>query len=210
MSNNSYVFIVKRNQYGLIKSKKADNILLVKIKNTEKGNEMEEVEVDIIRDEVITEVEVSVRVVTSEDKKLSIIIKKPANDKIKAIAEELAELLGLSKYSLTFFYRGEKVNFAERLGDRRIGGRPNNDNDSFLLCLKGGNEGPKIWKRFLHVDDPCRQLSYISDEEAFDAITFVPKKDILFTGFSVYIVASTDIDFKVIYRYKIGSESSPE
>jgi hypothetical protein len=48
------------------------------------------------------------------------------------------------------------------------------------------------------------------DEEAFDAISFVPKKDILFAGFSVYPVASTDIDFKVIYKYKIGSDSSPE
>lgn len=48
------------------------------------------------------------------------------------------------------------------------------------------------------------------DEEAFDAISFVPKKDILFAGFSVYPVASTDIDFKVIYKYKIGGDASPE
>ena len=148
------------------------------------------------------------RVVINEDKKFSIILKKPANDKIKAIAEELSELCELSKYSLTFFYRGEKLNFGERLGDRNIGGKPGNDSDEFLLCLKGGSEGPKIWKRFLHVDDPCRQLSYVSDEEAFDAISYVPKKDILFAGFSVYVVASTDVDFKVIYRYKIGSENS--
>jgi hypothetical protein len=38
----------------------------------------------------------------------------------------------------------------------------------------------------------------------------VPKKDILFAGFSVYHVASTDIDFKCTYKYKIGSESSQE
>ena len=79
-----------------------------------------------------------------------------------------------------------------------------------MLCLKGGNEGPKAWKRFTTVDDPCRQLSYNSDEEAFDAISFVPKKDILFAGFSVFHVASTDIDFKVIYKYKIGKECSQE
>jgi hypothetical protein len=100
------------------------------------------------------------------------------------------------------------VGFGDRLGDKGIGGKSYSDNDDFLLCLKGGNEGPKIWKRFLHVDDPCRQLSYISDEEAYDAISYVPKKDILFAGFSVYVVASTDIDFKVIYRYKIGNEAS--
>ena len=50
----------------------------------------------------------------------------------------------------------------------------------------------------------------MSDEEAFDAITFVPKKDILFAGFSVYPVYSTDVDFKCIYRYKIGTEQSNE
>ena len=53
-------------------------------------------------------------------------------------------------------------------------------------------------------------MSYISDDETFDAISFVPKKDILFAGFSVYHVASTDVDFKVIYKYKIGKQYSPE
>lgn len=36
------------------------------------------------------------------------------------VAEELAELLSLSKYALTFFYKGDKVSFNERLGDREI------------------------------------------------------------------------------------------
>ena len=64
--------------------------------------------------------------------------------------------------------------------------------------------------RFTRTDDPCRQLSYISDDEAFDAISYVPTKDILFAGFSVYHVGSTDIDFRCIYRYKIGTEASQE
>lgn len=55
-----------------------------------------------------------------------------------------------------------------------------------------------------------RQLQYICDEEAFDAISFIPKRDILFVGFSVYHVASTDVDFKCIYKYKIGTEASQE
>src|SRR4051812_45240772 len=107
----------------------------------------------------------------SEDKRFSLIIKKGTNDKIKMVAEELAELLNVTKYSLTFFYRGDKVSLNERLGDRDIGviskniltggldsgGGPENSNaDTFLLCLKGGNEGPKSWKRFTTVDDPCR------------------------------------------------------
>ena len=40
------------------------------------------------------------------------------------------------------------------------------------------------------MDAPERQLSYIADEEAYDAISFVPEKDIKFAGFSVYHVAS--------------------
>jgi hypothetical protein len=88
-------------------------------------------------------VEVSIRIVISEDgQKLSMVVKAPANEKLKAVAEELGEYLGLSKYRLTFFYRGEKVNLGERLGDREIGGLPGNDSQEFLLCLKGGNDGP--------------------------------------------------------------------
>jgi hypothetical protein len=98
------------------------------------------------------------------------ILRKQSNEKLKAVAEELGELLGLSKYRLTFFYRGDKVNLTDRLGDKEIGGKADKDNDEFLLCLMGGSDGPIAWKRFTNIDDPCRQLSYISDEEAFDAI----------------------------------------
>jgi hypothetical protein len=37
------------------------------------------------------------------------------------VAEELAELLTLSKYALTFFFRGDKIGLNERLGDKDIG-----------------------------------------------------------------------------------------
>ena len=70
---------------------------------------------------IATEIELSVRVVISEDKRFSLVVKKNANDKIKAVAEELAELLNLSKYALTFFYKGDKIGINERLGDRDIG-----------------------------------------------------------------------------------------
>jgi hypothetical protein len=39
---------------------------------------------------------------------------------------------------------------------------------------------------------------------------YIPKKDILWAGFSVYHVANTDIDYKCMYKYKIGSESVVE
>ena len=58
--------------------------------------------------------------------------------------------------------------------------------DLSLLCLKGGDNAPKAWKRFTTIDSPERPLTYICEEEAFDAITFVPKRDVQLTGFSVY------------------------
>lgn len=57
----------------------------------------------------------------SEDKRFTLVVKKSTNDKIKNIAEELAELLNVTKYSLTFFYKGDKVGLNERFGDRDIG-----------------------------------------------------------------------------------------
>lgn len=47
---------------------------------------------------------------------------------------------------------------------------------------------PKIFNRFTNTDSPERQLSYIADEEAYDAISFIPNKDIKLVGFSVYYV----------------------
>lgn len=53
-------------------------------------------------------------------------------------------------------------------------------------------------------------MTYLSDDEGYDAISYVPKRDILWAGFSVYHVASTDIDFKCLYKYKIGGEHAVE
>lgn len=54
---------------------------------------------------------------------------------MKAIAEELGDLLNLSKYRFTFFYKGDKVNLGERIGDRGIGLKNSNDDDEFLFCM---------------------------------------------------------------------------
>lgn len=60
------------------------------------------------------------------------------------------------------------------------------------------------------MDSPERQLSYIADEEAYDAIAFIPNKDIKFAGFSVYQVTTVPTDFKCLYKIKIGKDSWPE
>jgi hypothetical protein len=84
----------------------------------------DEVEVDIVSEEVKSEVEVKIRVIISEEKRFTLFIKRPSNDKMKVLADELGELLNLSRYALTFFYRGDKVALNERIGDREIGGLP--------------------------------------------------------------------------------------
>ena len=77
---------------------------------------------DIIEDEIQNEVDVVLRVLVTEEKRgFTLRLKRPANDKIKVIAEDIGELLGLSKYALTFFYRGDKVGLNERIGERDIG-----------------------------------------------------------------------------------------
>jgi hypothetical protein len=56
------------------------------------------------------------------------------------------------------------------------------------------------------------------EEEAHDAIVFVPKKDIQFVGFSIYPCLVPDFppkgdyldEFNCHWRYKISNERSPE
>lgn len=55
-----------------------------------------------------------------------------------------------------------------------------------LLCLKGGDNGPRKFMRFSRTDEPERVLTYMAEDEQVDAIQFIPKKDISIVGFSVY------------------------
>jgi hypothetical protein len=81
----------------------------------------EEIEADIEAEEVLTEVEVKVRVVMSEDKRFTLAMRRPSNEKMKILADDLGDLLNLSRYALTFFFKGDKVALNERIGDREIG-----------------------------------------------------------------------------------------
>jgi hypothetical protein len=85
------------------------------------------VEIDINEEDVRIEVEVPIRVIISESKRFSLTLRRPSNDKLKILAEDLGELLGLSKYALTFFFNGDKVGLNERLGDRAIGQSPSSN-----------------------------------------------------------------------------------
>lgn len=83
------------------------------------------IDVDLENEEILNVVEIQVRVIISENQKFTLTMQKMSNDKIKVVAEELSEMLNISKYALTFFYKGDKVNMNERFGDKDIGGKAN-------------------------------------------------------------------------------------
>jgi hypothetical protein len=164
-------------------------------------------------------VNVNVRSILVEEKKQTVLLKVNANDKAMVIAEQIADLFGETKYSISFFFKKNKINLNDRIADIGLGGlnlkneestSSLEDTSGTILCLKGGVDAPKIFMRFKQVDSPERQLSYIAEEEAYDAITFVPKKDIKFAGFSIYQVHTFEQDFSCMYKIKIGTEQQPE
>lgn len=44
----------------------------------------------------------------------------------------------------------------------------------------------------------------MADEMSYDAISFIPTRDVSFVGFSVYPVWSSKEDFTCHWKYKIG------
>ena len=76
----------------------------------------------------------------SEENRFTLKLKRPANDKMKELAEDIGDLLNLTRYELTFFYKNETIGLNERIGDRDICSI-NFEEDlikNYLLCLKGG------------------------------------------------------------------------
>jgi hypothetical protein len=58
--------------------------------------------VDIVEDDIRIEVEIVMRVVVSEEKRFTLKLVRPANDKMKVLAEDVGDLLNLTRYELTF------------------------------------------------------------------------------------------------------------
>jgi len=86
------------------------------------------------------EVEIAIRVVISEENIFTLKLIRPANDQMKTLAEDVGDLLNLTRYEITFFYKNETIGLNERIGDREIGSI-NFEEDlvkNYLLCLKGG------------------------------------------------------------------------
>ena len=160
------------------------------------------------------QVYLEVFVVLNHDKKVNLTLPMHSDNKAMEVAEHVAELFGETKYSISFFVESAKINLNDKLADLNLGYYKIKENQKYkMLCLKGGVDAPKIFNRFKHVDAPSRLLSYIAGEEAYDAICFIPHKNIKFAGFSVYQVLGADgqpQDFKCFYKIKIGAEQWPE
>lgn len=129
-------------------------------------------------------VKIKIRVIQSQEKIYTVEYKVDANSTCLKFIEALADFSNETKYSISLFYKGQKINVNDQIANLGI----QQSNQTQIICLKGGLDQPKIFNRFTNIDSPERQLSYIADEEAHDAISFIPNKDIRLAGFSVYYV----------------------
>ena len=79
---------------------------------------------------------VKIRVIISEENRSTIKMSCNSNDKVKVIAEEIAEFFNENKYKLSFISEGKQVKLSDSIAEMGI---------TQLLCLKGGENGPKIF-----------------------------------------------------------------
>ena len=79
---------------------------------------------------------VTIRVIISEENRSTIKMSCNSNDKVKVIAEEIAEFFNENKYKLSFISEGKQVKLSDSIAEMGI---------TQLLCLKGGENGPKIF-----------------------------------------------------------------
>lgn len=79
---------------------------------------------------------VTIRVIISEENRSTIKMSCNSNDKVKVLAEEIAEFFNENKYKLSFISEGKQVKLSDSIAEMGI---------TQLLCLKGGENGPKIF-----------------------------------------------------------------
>lgn len=75
------------------------------------------------------------------------------------IVEQIGDIFGETKYSITLFGKGKKLNLNQKIADLGVGYTNCSlvaDTQSSIICLKGGIDAPKIFNRFRHVDSPER------------------------------------------------------
>lgn len=94
----------------------------------------------------------------NQEKKQTIEICINTNDKAMAFAEQIADLFGETKYSISFFQKGAQINLNDIIGSIGCGFYGNNidDPNGTIYGLKGGVDQPKIFNRFTNTDSPER------------------------------------------------------
>ncbi len=81
-------------------------------------------------------VNVTVRVIISEENRSTIKMSCNCNDKVKVLAEEIAEFFNENKYKLSFISEAKQIKLSDSIAEMGI---------TQLLCLKGGENGPKVF-----------------------------------------------------------------
>jgi hypothetical protein len=68
-------------------------------------------------------------------------------------------MFGETKYSTSFFNQQKKLNVNSKLADLKLGftdDAKGKEQAQKIICLKGGEDAPKIFNRFTNVDAPER------------------------------------------------------
>lgn len=135
-----FVYLVDRCAFAMVKAKADEdaNKYECVIKNASKGSPHPEEETQTLTLQSITkkaestdqiqeltlfsnQIYLQVYVVLNFDKKYNMTVSSHADDKMMAVAEQLADLFGETKYSISFFMDGQKINLNDKLADLGLG-----------------------------------------------------------------------------------------
>lgn len=166
-----------------------------------KGSD-EERPIDLSSTEYATTMPIAVRVESSQQNACLLQLSMSCSDTVGDLIEEVAEFTTDNKYKLVIVKDGKQMKPADSLAE---------NNCTEVLCMESeGGTGPKTFYRFQQMDSIERQMTYISEDEGCDAITFIPLKEISFVGFSVYSVQSSKDDFTCLWSIRIGETQMPQ
>jgi hypothetical protein len=101
------------------------------------GNE--ERELDLTKIKYTLTMPVHVRVMAAENQICLIEMQLSCNSKVSDIIDEVAEFTTENKYKLTVVVNGKQMKSSDSLAENNV---------TKVLCVKGGDSGPKTFMRF--------------------------------------------------------------
>lgn len=151
-AENSFVFLVDLRTYALVKRKIEDKdncYECVKKKTQKDGPSVDEEPCELmllpVKDRHLLEQEktkeelegatwftnkiyLEICVILSHDKKVNLTLSMHSDDKAMQMAEQVADLFGETKYSISFFRGAAKINLNDKLADLGLGFYDNKEN----------------------------------------------------------------------------------